>query len=251
MRLFGLIGYPLEHSFSPGYFREKFQREGMDAQYRLFPLKSIREFPDLRKQYPNLEGLNVTIPYKKQIIPYLDHLGEKAGQIGSVNTLVFDPEMGEKPRVEGYNTDVFGFTHSIKPLLKPHHRRALVLGTGGSAAMVGFALRKLDIDPLFVTRSFHPSAGSVNYSRLTKDELNSRTVIVNTTPVGMYPRTGEKPAIPYSAVGPNHLLFDLVYNPSETLFLREGRKRGAKTENGYPMLCLQAEKSWQIWNKSH
>ena len=247
MRLFGLIGHPLEHSFSPGYFREKFQREGIQAQYRLFPLNSIREFPNLIQKYPNLEGLNVTIPYKKQIIPYLGSIDQEAGQIGAVNTLVFHKKQGAS-RISGYNTDVYGFLHSIESLLKPHHRYALVLGTGGSAVMVGYALRKLGVDPLFVTRSNHPPAESINYSQLTPDELNYRTVIVNTTPVGMYPHTGEKPAIPYSAVGPNHLLFDLVYNPTETLFLQEGRKRGATVENGYPMLCLQAEKSWQIWN---
>jgi len=247
MRLFGLIGHPLEHSFSPGYFREKFQREGIEAQYRLFPLNSIREFPNLITKYPNLEGLNVTIPYKKQIIPYLDSLDKEAGQIGAVNTLVFHKKQGVS-RISGYNTDMDGFFHSIEPLLKPYHRHALVLGTGGSAAMVGYALRKLGVDPLFVTRSTHPPAESITYSQLTPDELNYRNVIVNTTPVGMYPHTGEKPTIPYSAVGPNHLLFDLVYNPTETLFLKEGRKRGAKVENGYQMLCLQAEKSWQIWN---
>jgi shikimate dehydrogenase len=248
MRLFGLIGHPLEHSFSPGYFREKFQREGIEAQYRLFALNSVREFPDLINEYPNLEGLNVTIPYKKQIIPYLDRLEGEAKEIGAVNTLVFHKRQGKMRSVSGYNTDVFGFIQSIRPLLKPHHRHALVLGTGGSAAMVGYALRKLGVDPLFVTRSNHLSEGAVSYTQLTPEEMNHRSVIVNTTPVGMYPRVGQKPAIPYSAIGPNHLLFDLVYNPTETLFLQEGRKRGAGVKNGYQMLCLQAEKSWQIWN---
>jgi len=248
MRLFGLIGYPLEHSFSPGYFGEKFRKEGIDAEYRLFPLESVGAFPRLVEDVPSLEGLNVTIPYKKQILPYLDRLSDEASRIGAVNTLVFDKTSDNSRFISGYNTDVWGFTHSIRPLLKPHDRLALVLGTGGSSAMVGYALRKLGIVPLFVTRSNPATAESIRYSQLTPEELRRRSVIVNTTPVGMYPHVEEKPPIPYSAIGPDHLLFDLVYNPPESRFLQEGLRRGARVKNGYQMLCLQAEKSWEIWN---
>lgn len=250
MRLFGLIGYPLEHSFSPDYFRKKFQREGIDAEYRLFPLETIGAFPGLIKEYPSLEGLNVTLPYKKQIIPYLDRLSDEASQIGAVNTLSFHQVAGNIRAVSGHNTDARGFIRSLRPLLKSHDRLALVLGTGGSAAMVGYALRKLGMAPIFATRSNHPSTGSLSYSQLTPEKLSRYTVLVNTTPVGMYPHVEEKPPLPYTAIGPDHLLFDLVYNPPETRFLQEGRKRGARVKNGYQMLCLQAEKSWEIWNAS-
>lgn len=250
MKLFGLIGYPLEHSFSPDYFNRKFREEGIDAQYKLFPLGSVDQFPTLLEKEPTLSGLNVTIPYKQQIIGYLDHLAGEAQSIGAVNTIAFSQQGEGRRFATGYNTDAYGFENALEPFLSPgRHKKALILGTGGSSQTIAFVLQKTGIDWWWVSRSKDFGGNkSLTYSELTDELIARHTLIINTTPLGMYPRITEKPDIPYEAIGKNHLLFDLVYNPEMTAFLDEGRKRGARVENGYRMLCLQAERSWQIWN---
>lgn len=250
MKIFGLIGYPLEHSFSPDYFSRKFSDEGIDAQYKLFPLSSVDQFPGLLDKEPNLYGLNVTIPYKQQIIRYLDRIEGDAQSIGAVNTIAFSREGEGRRLLVGYNTDAYGFENALEPFLsRGRHTRALILGTGGSSRTIAFVLQKRGISWLWVSRSKGTSSNqTVTYSELTGELVARHTLIINTTPLGMYPRITEKPGIPYEAIGRDHLLFDLVYNPEVTAFLEEGRKRGARVENGYRMLCLQAERSWQIWN---
>ncbi len=255
MKLFGLIGYPLEHSFSPDYFREKFRREQIQAQYRLFPLASIGEFPSLVRQFPRLCGLNVTIPYKRQIMPFLWQIKDEAAEIGSVNTIAFIREKGEPVEPLGFNTDAYGLEQALKPFLNEDHRNALILGTGGSAHTAGYVLRKLGIHVQWVSRSEHNENGQysdsdvLTYGQLTPEVVAHNRLIINTTPLGMYPHTDGRPDIPYDGIGPHHLLFDLIYNPPLTAFLREGQKRGATVENGYNMLRHQAEQAWHIWNQ--
>ncbi len=250
MKFFGLIGYPLEHSFSPDYFNRKFSDKGIDAQYKLFPISSVDQFPSLLEKEPNLSGLNVTIPYKQQIIGYLDGIEGDARSIGAVNTIAFSREGEGRRFLTGYNTDAYGFENALEPFLsRSRHKSALILGTGGSSKTIAFVLQKRSIPWLWVTRSKDGSSSqTVTYSELTGELVARHTLIINTTPLGMYPRITEKPGIPYEAIGKDHLLFDLVYNPEVTAFLEEGRKRRARVENGYRMLCLQAERSWQIWN---
>jgi len=250
MRLFGLIGSPLEHSFSPEYFRKKFAEEKIEAEYRLFPLSSISRFPGLLRDHPYLEGLNVTIPYKQEVIPFISELEEEAQSIGAVNTIAIRRK-GPKPiGTIGYNTDAYGFEYSLKPLLLPFHSKALILGTGGSAQTVSFVLDKLGLDVLYASRQENPAKNVIGYDAITTAHIRERNLIINTTPVGMFPDVSTKPPIPYSALGNQHLLFDLVYNPSTTAFLYEGLKQGATIKNGYEMLQLQAERSWEIWNAS-
>ena len=248
MRLYGLIGYPLSHSFSPGYFKEKFEKEKIDAVYKSFPLEDISEFPSLIQQNPTLFGLNVTIPYKEKVIPYLHDIQGDARSIQAVNTITFD-RTHPSPKLTGYNTDAYGFGQSIRQHLGKHHTRALILGTGGSSKTVSFVLNKLSIEHIFVTRREEKDDRKINYTNLTSDIIREYQVIINTTPAGMYPDTSKKPKIPYEAITPSHLLFDLIYNPPTTSFLQEGKKRGADVENGLNMLKLQAEASWDIWNK--
>jgi shikimate dehydrogenase len=252
MKIFGLIGYPLEHSFSPDYFTRKFRDEGIDAQYKLFPLSSVNQFPGLLEKETTLSGLNVTIPYKQQIIGHLNRIEGDARSIGAVNTIAFSREGEGRRFLTGYNTDAYGFEKALEPLLSQgRYKRALILGTGGSSKTIAFVLQKRGITWLWVTRSKQGSSSrTVTYSDLTSELVASHTLIINTTPLGMYPRITEKPGIPYEAIDKDHLLFDLVYNPEVTAFLKEGRKRGARVENGYRMLCLQAERSWQIWNNT-
>jgi len=248
MNLYGLIGYPLEHSFSPHYFSEKFKKENIDAEYRLFPLASISDFPGLLHRHPQLKGLNVTIPYKQKILPFLSDLKGSAQSIGAVNTLVFT-QKNDPRHVVGYNTDVQGFEQALAPLLQTHHHKALILGTGGSSQTVAYVLRKLGIHWMWVSRTQPATAPqTLNYSDLTGKMMKEYRIIINTTPVGMYPKVEAKPHLPYDAIGQGHLLFDLIYNPAATAFLKEGMKRGATTENGYRMLGLQAEYSWELWN---
>ncbi|RFS20976.1 shikimate dehydrogenase [Chitinophaga silvatica] len=243
MKLYGLIGYPLGHSFSKGYFKEKFEKEHItDCQYENFPIPNISDFPALLLQHPDLCGLNVTIPYKEVIIPYLDKLTPAAEKIGAVNCI--DIRDGVKT---GYNTDVIGFTESLKPLLKAHHTHALILGTGGAAKAVMYALEQLGIDATIVSRQSTNRA--VGYEQLTPALLDKHTVIINTTPLGMFPDLDSCPAIPFEHITNRHLLYDLVYNPITTTFLQRGAAKGASTKNGYEMLVLQAEASWEIWNK--
>jgi shikimate dehydrogenase len=241
-RLFGLIGYPLSHSFSKGYFTAKFEREGIsDARYELFPLEDISQFPELVAEHDDLCGLNVTIPYKTAVIPYLDELEEEAKAIGAVNTILFTDG-----KSKGFNTDVFGFQESFSRKLQSHHQRALVLGTGGASKAVAYALKQLGISFQYVSRT--ASSEAIAYEQVTEAMLSEYHILINTTPLGMYPKVEELPSLPYTALSESHYLYDLVYNPSLTAFLEKGIAVGATTENGLDMLHLQAEKAWEIWN---
>ncbi len=247
MRKFGLIGYPLTHSFSQKYFTEKFRKEGIgDAVYENFPIATIDEFPALIASVKELQGLNVTIPYKERVIPYLDGLAGDAAAVKAVNTIRIVRE-GEKIRLWGYNTDVWGFEVTLRPLLRPWHTFALVLGTGGAAKAVGYVLKKLGMEVWYLSR--RPTGErTIRYDELTGAMLQQIKLLVNTTPLGMYPETEVCPDIPYQYLTDEHLLYDLIYNPDETLFMRLGKERGATVVNGLAMLEQQAEKSWEIWN---
>jgi shikimate dehydrogenase len=244
MNKYGLIGYPLKHSFSMSFFNKKFVSENVDAQYINFEIPSIKDFPDVVKLNPELNGLNVTIPYKEQIIPYLDDLGPNAKVIGAVNVIKFVREKGKKPRLIGYNSDILGFKQSIEPLLEKHHKKALILGTGGSSKAIFHGLKQLGIESAFVSRA--PEKG-LSYGELTPEIMDEYTVVVNCTPVGMYPLIDVAPDIPYKLLTDRHLLYDLLYNPDETLFLKTGKTRGATVKNGLEMLLLQAFESWNFW----
>ncbi|MFW5944606.1 MAG: shikimate dehydrogenase family protein [Bacteroidota bacterium] len=248
MKTYGLIGYPLSHSFSPGYFKEKFEREQIDAVYKSFPLEDIAEFPTLIEQNPDLCGLNVTIPYKEKIIPHLHDIKGDAAEIRAVNTIFFD-RSDLSLKLIGYNTDAYGFEHSLHPHLKNYHNKALILGTGGSSKTVAFVLNRFSIPHVFVTRREKEDDRIISYKDLTVNMIKEYRLIINTTPVGMYPDTSKKPEIPYKGISSSHLMFDLIYNPSLTSFLEEGKRRGADTENGLNMLKLQAEASWALWNE--
>ncbi|RMF20527.1 MAG: shikimate dehydrogenase [Bacteroidetes bacterium] len=241
-RLFGLIGFPLSHSFSKKYFAEKFAREGLvHCAYELFPLERIEDFPALLRRYPELAGLNVTIPHKTAVIPYLDELDEEAAQVGAVNTIAI-----REGHTRGYNTDVYGFRQSLLEFLpRPQGRGALVLGTGGAARAVAHVLRQLGLAFRFVSRS--PGKDRLTYEALRPEHLKTADLIVNTTPLGMSPNVDSCPALPWEAIGPQHYLYDLVYNPAQTRFLQRGAQQGAHTLNGLRMLHLQAEKAWEIW----
>ncbi|MFK7908246.1 MAG: shikimate dehydrogenase [Chitinophagales bacterium] len=243
MHTFGLIGYPLSHTFSPTYFSEKFYQEGIEATtYHAFPLPSIEDLPELIEKTPNLEGLNVTIPYKEAVIPFLDAISEEAEAIGAVNTIRIDKD-GKKT---GFNTDVYGFEMSLKPFLKSHHQKALILGTGGAAKAVSYVLQKLNIECRLVSRS--PSGGQLNYKDINEEVMRTHHLLVNTTPLGMAPKIHDFPDVPYEFVNEKHLFFDLIYNPEKTVFLIKGNLKGAAFKNGLEMLYLQAERSWEIWN---
>lgn len=246
MQKYGLIGYPLKHSFSIGYFNEKFNSEGIDAEYMNFEIPSITSLPDIIRNTPGLKGLNVTIPYKEQVIPFLDELDKDAKAIGAVNVIKIIRQKG-KPRLIGYNSDVIGFSKSIVPLLKIHHNKALILGTGGASKAVFHGLKNLGVESLFVSRHKYP--GVLTYEELTPEIMNEYKLIVNCTPVGMYPNVDSCPDIPYDQLTPNHLLYDLLYNPDTTLFMNKGAQQGAITKNGLEMLLLQAFAAWEIWNR--
>ncbi|GGB25740.1 shikimate dehydrogenase family protein [Puia dinghuensis] len=242
MRRYGLIGYPLTHSFSQRYFSEKFEREGIkDCVYDNFSLVSIDELAAVLAD-AELCGLNVTIPYKEQVLAFLDERSPVVAAIGACNCIRIDGG-----RLTGYNTDVVGFEQSLLPKLGSHHRRALILGTGGASKAVEYVLGKLGIDYRLVSRRPRPGTNELWYEQVDAALLSEYTVVVNTTPLGMYPHTEECPPLPYEAVGPEHYLFDLVYNPARTLFLQKGEERGAVVENGHAMLVIQAEESWRIW----
>lgn len=247
MRKFGLIGYPLSHSFSAGFFAKKFSEEHIiDAIYQNYPLESIDLLTDLITSNPKLIGLNVTIPFKEKVIPFLSELDETAQKVGAVNTIKFQRKQGILS-LTGYNTDVYGFEESIKPHLESTHIKALILGTGGASKAVIYVLQKLNIKTDIVSRTSIPGIYKT-YDELTIDDIFEHKVIINTTPLGMYPKLDQLPPIPYNNITSHHLLFDLIYNPLETAFLSEGKKRGAKTINGLEMLHLQALKAWEIWN---
>jgi shikimate dehydrogenase len=247
MRLFGLIGFPLSHSFSASYFERKFIDENIsDASYRLFPLEDISLILPFIHENTDLQGFNVTIPFKVSVLPYLDRITTEASAVGAVNCIKVERNMSGIS-LTGYNTDVYGFRESLLPALKPYHRQALVLGTGGAAKAVCYTLHELGIAYTMVSRSGKEDS-ELQYSQLSEDLINDNLLIINATPVGMYPETSAYPHIPYQFLGKRHLLFDLVYNPSETRFLQLGRQMGTTTMNGQKMLEQQALKSWEIWN---
>jgi shikimate dehydrogenase len=242
---FGLIGRSLSHSFSKDYFEQKFRKLNLSGNtYSNFDLDSVSEFPSVIEQHPDLKGLNVTAPYKEQIIPFLDSLSDEAKIIGAVNCIKFNN--GKK---EGYNTDVYGFKQSIKPFLEPAHNRALIFGTGGSSKAVAYALKQIGVEYYFVTSASQKKQNNTFfYSELNEIIFKQFLLLVNCTPLGMHPIIDECVPIPYQLVGPQHLAYDLIYNPEETLFLKQCKEKNAVTINGYSMLQLQAEKSWEIWN---
>jgi shikimate dehydrogenase len=242
---FGIIGKKLSHSFSKSYFEKKFNENNLtDYSYTNFELADISEFPDLIKNNSHLKGLNVTNPYKELVIPYLTELSEEAKEIGAVNCIKI-----ENNKLIGYNTDVYGFSQSIKPFLDTNHQRALILGTGGASKAVAFALKKIGVDVYFVTSAQTKKADNYFfYSELSEIILNAFKLIVNTTPLGMFPDNGSFPNIPYQCITNQHLCYDLIYNPELTGFLKRGKEQGAIVVNGLSMLHLQAEKSWEIWS---
>ena len=244
MRLFGLIGYPLSHSFSRDYFTRKFEVERRaDCRYELFPIASITKLPELLQHHPDLEGLNVTIPYKEEVLAYLDVKDGLPESLPACNCIRI-----RNGRLEGFNTDWIGFEHSLKPLLQPHHNRALVLGNGGASKAVIYVLQRLGIPCEVVSRKLHDGS-TLTYEQLNFAVVRSHPLIINTTPLGTYPNVQECPPIPYDALTDQHLLYDLVYNPELTKFMQQGQIRGATVRNGYDMLVGQAEAAWRIWNE--
>ena len=245
MDKYGLIGYPLGHSFSKAFFTEKFAREGIDAVYENYEIEDAHALLDIVRNTPELVGLNCTIPHKQAIIPLLDWLSPEAEEIGAVNVIKIQRE-GDNIKLLGYNSDIIGFSNSIRPLLRPEHRKALILGTGGASRAIRVALTHLGIDWKMVSR--RKSTDILCYEDITPELLQQYKVIVNCSPVGMHPHTNEAPLLPYDALTPTHLLFDLIYNPTETLFLQQGAQHGVTVKNGLEMLHLQAQASWEIWN---
>lgn len=243
--LFGLLGKDISYSFSSGYFREKFLAlKHTNYEYHNFDIQKIEDFrPLIIANKENLKGLNVTIPYKQVVMSYLDEIDEDALKIGAVNTI----KITKDGKLKGYNTDVYGFQKSLEPLLESQHTNALILGTGGAAKAVAFVLQALDIDFLYVSRD-PKSEKEISYKELDETALKRYRLLINCTPLGTFPETEKSPNIPYQFVGKEHLLYDLIYNPSVTTFLSNGKKRGASIKNGLEMLQLQAEKSWKIWN---
>lgn len=245
MDKYGLIGYPLGHSFSISYFNQKFTDEKIDASYENFEIPTIDLLPEILDSNPNLKGLNVTIPYKEKVISYLDTISPEARSIGAVNVIRVSHE-GNKTILKGFNSDVIGFTQSIEPMLEKYHKKALILGTGGASKAINFGLKSLGMETLFVSR--YEKEGTIQYKEVTSDVIKEYNVIVNCTPCGMYPHTEECPDLPYDAMDNHTILYDLIYNPDETLFMKKGKAHGASTKNGLEMLLLQAFASWEFWN---
>ena len=244
-QLFALVGRNIAYSFSRGYFSKKFEKLDLqNHQYINFDIESIAELPQkIKENKTTLKGMNVTIPYKLEVFNYLDKIDKKALKVGAVNTI----KITKKGRLKGYNTDVYGFKHSLLPLLKKHHKKALILGTGGAAKAVAYVLKKIDIKYKFVSRK-PSSKKEITYKELSEELLQKYTVIINCTPLGTSPNIEKCPDIPYQFLTSNHLLYDLIYNPEVTTFLQKGIEKGATTKNGLEMLELQAEKAWEIWN---
>jgi len=244
MRRFGLIGRTLKHSFSKGYFEKKFIEEGIQhCRYDNFELPSIKGFPALIASYPGLQGLNVTIPYKEEVVPYLNFQNDLVEKIGACNCIkIIDGTL------YGFNTDVIAFRNSLQKRLQPFHKCALILGSGGASKAVRHALEELQIDYLVVSR--HKKQNQLGYEDVGESTLQEHQIIINTTPLGMYPNVDQDPPIPYKALTPQHLLYDLIYNPAKTKFLQQGEAKGAQILNGYEMLVAQAEESWKIWNSN-
>jgi len=247
MDKYGLIGFPLKHSLSKVYFNSKFASEGIDAEYVNFEIASIKELKSIINNNPQLKGLNVTIPYKEQVIPYLNKLSENAHLIGAVNVIKIDRKK-KKIKLTGFNSDIIGFKQSIEPLLQPHHRHALILGTGGSAKAIFYGLQQLGLTATYVSRQ-KSSDQILTYSELSQEVMETHTVVINCTPVGMWPKVDDCPAIPYQLLTDKHLLYDLLYNPDETLFMKKGEEQGAGVKNGLEMLLLQAFAAWNFWEK--
>lgn len=241
MRTFGLIGKNIDYSFSKSYFSKKFKKEKIDAKYLNFDLKNINEFRDVIKESFNLSGLNVTIPYKQEVISFLDEMSPEAKEIGAVNTIKL-----KRNKLIGHNTDYIGFSKSIKAFLKPHHKKALILGTGGASKAIEYALKKLNIETKFVSRN--TGKNKISYEELSEEILQEYTVIVNTTPLGTFPEVMNHPNIPFQFLNENHLVYDLIYNPEATALIKLANEQGATTTNGLKMLALQAESAWDIWN---
>ncbi|KJF45071.1 shikimate dehydrogenase family protein [Draconibacterium sediminis] len=246
MKRYGLLGYPLTHSFSKRYFTERFETEKIDSTYDNFEIDSITKFPEVVKDNPEVIGFNVTIPYKEQVIPYLDELNDSAKEIGAVNTIrVTRTENGV--HLKGFNTDTFGFESSLKPLLKDHHKKALILGTGGASKALKYVLKKLGIE--YISASIEElKENEIRYEDIDEQLICERLLIINATPLGTYPKVDTFPNIPYEFITDKHLLFDLVYNPEVTQFMAKGQANGATVKNGYEMLLNQAKKSYEIWN---
>lgn len=246
MDKYGLIGYPLGHSFSISYFNQKFADEGINAKYENFEIPSIDQLEEILATNPNLRGLNVTIPYKEKVMNYLDSISPEAQAIGAVNVIRVTHE-GNNMKLKGFNSDVIGFTQSIEPMLDPKwNKKALILGTGGASKAINYGLKSLGLETVFVSRYERP--GTIQYQSITPDVVKEYNVIVNCTPLGMYPKTEECPLLPYEAMDSHTILYDLIYNPDETLFMKRGMEYGAEVKNGLEMLLLQAFASWEFWN---
>ena len=245
MDKYGLIGYPLGHSFSISYFNQKFADEGINAKYMNFEIPNIEDLIEVIDSNPELKGLNVTIPYKEKVMEYLDSISPEARAIGAVNVIRVTHQ-GNDIQLKCFNSDVIGFTQSIEPMLEPHHKKALILGTGGASKAVNYGLKSLGLETVYVSRYRRPE--TICYEDITPDVIHEYNVIVNCTPVGMFPRTEECPKLPYEALDETNILYDLIYNPDETLFMRRGGEHGASVKNGLEMLLLQAFASWEFWN---
>lgn len=247
MDKYGLIGYPLGHSFSISYFNQKFQDENIDAVYENYEIPSIDELPEVLSSNPELKGINVTIPYKEKVLPFLDSISPEARAIGAVNVIRVSHK-GNKTILKGYNSDVIGFTKSIEPMLdKKLHQKALILGTGGASKAIDYGLRNLGLETVFVSRYERP--GTIQYKNITPEVVKEYNVIINCTPIGMYPKTEVCPELPYEAMDNHTILYDLIYNPDETLFMKRGAEYGANVKNGLEMLLLQAFSSWEFWHE--
>jgi shikimate dehydrogenase len=245
-KLYGLIGYPLGHSFSKDFFNSKFLSEGIDAEYVNFEIKHVWDLKIVLRMHPNLCGLNVTLPHKVDVIPLLDGITTNARSIGAVNVIKFKRGRFGKLHLEGHNSDITGFKESIAPTVNESHRKALILGTGGASKAIYHGLLQLGVEPLYVSRT--PKKEAITYADIAEKTMKEYTVIVNATPLGMYPDTESYPDIPYKYITSKHILYDLLYNPDETLFMKKGKERGATVKNGLEMLLLQAYASWDIWN---
>ena len=244
MKKLGLLGKNISYSFSRAYFKKKFEEENIqNVSYDNFDIESIDIFPSIIKNTKDLKGLNVTIPYKEQVIPYLNKLNKKAKAIGAVNTI----KITKKGKLVGYNTDCYGFKNSLKPFIKSHHKKALILGTGGASKAIAFSLKELGISYKYVSRKLSKEI-DFSYDTLNESDITNHQIIINCTPLGTYPNIDDCPNIPYEGITNHHILFDLIYNPEETTFLKRGKERQATTINGLNMLKLQAEKAWFIWN---
>jgi shikimate dehydrogenase len=246
MDKYGLIGYPLGHSFSISYFNQRFADEGINAKYMNFEIPTIDELPEVIAKNPELKGLNVTIPYKEKVMDFLDSISPEARAIGAVNVIRVTHE-GKKTILKGFNSDVIGFTKSIESMLdKKWHKKALILGTGGASKAINYGLKALGLETVFVSRYERPE--TIQYDKITPEVVKEYNVIVNCTPLGMYPHSDECPDLPYEAMDNHTILYDLIYNPDQTLFMRKGLERGADVKNGLEMLLLQAFASWEFWN---